>query len=310
MRMIRTLDMLPPIRVPDGYRLRSYRPGDEEAWARLINAAFATEKRQFDPVTAASFEREYPTSHGESWDWILFAERLADGALAGTTAAWEAERDGRRMGLVHWVAVDPVDRGRRLGEALLAAALHAMRARGHTEVYLNTGPELAAAVQLYERLGFVAEPESHRRGAETAEGAQRGNTVRVEQSKVGQELRQVTHDVIGASMEVHRALGPGLLESAYEECLCRELDLRGIPYERQRPLPLEYKGMRVECAYKLDILVAGAVVVEVKAVEELQPIHEAQLLTYLRLGGWKVGLLINFCVPVLKDGIRRRVLNL
>jgi mycothiol synthase len=156
MRMIRSLADLPPIVVPEGYRLRPYRPGDEEPWAHLINAAFSTEKRQFD-VTPASFAHEYPTEHGESWDWILFAEHEADGALAGTTAAWEAERNGRRMGLVHWVAVDPAHRGRRLGEALLAAALHAMRARGLTDVYLNTGPELEAAVRLYERLGFVPE---------------------------------------------------------------------------------------------------------------------------------------------------------
>ncbi len=124
------------------------------------------------------------------------------------------------------------------------------------------------------------------------------------------ELDQVTHEVIGAAMEVHRALGPGLLESAYEECLCRELAPRGIPFERQRSIPIDYKGTRIECAYRLDLLVAGAVVVEVKAVEALEPIHEAQLLTYLRLGEWRIGLLINFCVPVLKDGIRRRVLNL
>jgi mycothiol synthase len=156
MRMIRTLRDLPAIQAPDGYRLRSYRSGDEEAWARLINAAFSTEKRQFN-VTSESFESEYPTSHGESRDWILFAERIGDGALAGTTAAWEAERDGRRMGLVHWMAVDPAHRGQRLGEALLVAALHAMTARGLTDVYLNTGPELEAAVRLYERLGFVPE---------------------------------------------------------------------------------------------------------------------------------------------------------
>jgi mycothiol synthase len=156
MRMTRSLVDLPPITIPAGYRLRSYRPGDEEPWARLINAAFSTEKRQFD-VTPESFEGEYPTCHGESRDWILFAERIEDGALAGTTAAWEVERDGRRIGLVHWMAVDPAHRGRRLGEALLAAALHAMSARGLTDVYLNTGPELEAAVRLYERLGFVPE---------------------------------------------------------------------------------------------------------------------------------------------------------
>jgi GxxExxY protein len=110
-------------------------------------------------------------------------------------------------------------------------------------------------------------------------------------------------------MEVHRSLGPGLLESAYHECLCRELMVRGIPYERERPLPLEYKGTRLECGYRLDLLVEGTVVVEVKSVEAIAPIHEAQLMTYLRLGGWRVGLLINFNVPVLKQGIRRKILG-
>ena len=122
-------------------------------------------------------------------------------------------------------------------------------------------------------------------------------------------LDEITRAVIGAAIEVHRHLGPGLLESAYEECLCRELSLRQIPFERQKPLPLEYKGLRLECGYRLDLLVAGSVVVEIKAVEEILPVHEMQLVTYLRLGGWKVGLLINFNVPVLKQGIRRRVLN-
>ena len=123
-------------------------------------------------------------------------------------------------------------------------------------------------------------------------------------------VNQITHDVIGAAIDVHRALGPGLLESAYHECLCRELLLRGIPFERERPLPLEYRGIRLECGYRVDLLVASLVVVEIKSVEAIAPIHEAQLLTYLRLGGWHVGLVINFNVVVLKDGIRRRVLAL
>ena len=121
---------------------------------------------------------------------------------------------------------------------------------------------------------------------------------------------QITERVIGAAIAVHRALGPGLLESAYQECLCQELVLRGIPFERQVPLPLEYRGIRCECGYRLDILVANAVVVEVKSIEAIAPIHEAQLLTYLRLGGWTIGLLMNFNVVVLKDGIRRKVLGL
>ena len=118
----------------------------------------------------------------------------------------------------------------------------------------------------------------------------------------------LTGKIIGAAIDVHRALGPGLLESAYEECLCHELSLRDLAFRRQHPLPVEYKGARLDCAYRLDLLVADEVVVEVKAVERLLPIHEAQLLGYLKLGGWKLGLLINFNVPVLKQGIRRMVL--
>ena len=124
------------------------------------------------------------------------------------------------------------------------------------------------------------------------------------------ELNQLTEEIIEAAIEVHRHLGPGLLESAYEECLCHELALRRISFARQKPLPLEYKGMRWDCGYRVDVLVAGEIVVEIKAMEVIAPIHDAQLLTYLRLGGWKVGLVINFNVPVLKDGIRRRVLGL
>lgn len=122
-------------------------------------------------------------------------------------------------------------------------------------------------------------------------------------------LNKITDVVIGAAIEVHRQLGPGLLESAYQECLCKELSLRGIPFEREKPLQLEYKGLELECGYRLDILVANSVVIEIKSVETLAPVHEAQLITYLKLGGWKIGLLINFNVAVLKDGIRRRVLK-
>lgn len=119
---------------------------------------------------------------------------------------------------------------------------------------------------------------------------------------------EVTGQVIGAAIEVHRALGFGLLESAYAECLCRELSVRGVSFGRERGLPLEYKGVQLECGYRLDLLVANAVVVEVKAVEALASVHEAQLLTYLRLGGWHTGLPINFNVEMLKQGIRRKVL--
>src|SRR5438105_6343596 len=121
------------------------------------------------------------------------------------------------------------------------------------------------------------------------------------------ELNEITRAIIGASIEVHRQLGPGLLESSYRECLCRELLLRSIPFEREKPLPLEYKGIHLGCGYRLDLLVAGAVVVEIKSVEALAPIHDAQLLTYLRIGGWRLGLLINFNVAVLKSGIHRRI---
>jgi GxxExxY protein len=123
------------------------------------------------------------------------------------------------------------------------------------------------------------------------------------------QMNDLTQAVIGAAMEVHRSLGAGLLESAYQQCLCRELEIRGIPFECERALPLEYKGVRCECGYRLDLLIAGALVVEVKSVEALAPIHEAQLLTYLRLGGWRVGLLINFNVPILKQGLRRKILG-
>jgi GxxExxY protein len=121
------------------------------------------------------------------------------------------------------------------------------------------------------------------------------------------DINELTGEVIGAAIEVHKALGPGLLESTYEECLCTELGLRTIPYEKQKEVPIEYKGVRLDCGYRLDIVVANKLIVELKACESLEPIHEAQLLTYLRLRGIKVGLLINFNVPVLKEGIKRLV---
>jgi GxxExxY protein len=124
------------------------------------------------------------------------------------------------------------------------------------------------------------------------------------------KINEITEAVIGAAIEVHRALGPGLLESAYTQCLCYELTLRKLPFETEVPLPVTYKGLKLDCGYRLDLVVAGTVVVEVKAIERFVPVHEAQLLTYLRLGGWKAGLLINFNVPVLRDGIKRRVLGL
>jgi GxxExxY protein len=122
-------------------------------------------------------------------------------------------------------------------------------------------------------------------------------------------VNQLTHEVIGAAIEVHKSLGPGLLESAYRKSLCRELLLRGIAFQKEWPLPLEYKGIHLECGYRVDIVADRRVVVEVKSVATLAPIHDAQLLTYLRLGGWRVGLLINFNVVALKDGIHRRILG-
>ena len=118
----------------------------------------------------------------------------------------------------------------------------------------------------------------------------------------------LTEQIIGALIEVHRTLGPGLLESAYQACTAREFALRGFPFEQELQLPLEYKGVYLDCGYRLDFIVAGKVIVELKTVESLQPVHEAQLLTYLRLTGCKVGLLVNFNVPVLKRGIKRMVL--
>ena len=118
----------------------------------------------------------------------------------------------------------------------------------------------------------------------------------------------LTELVIGLAIEVHRTLGPGLLESAYEECLCVELEQAGIAHARQVPLPLVYKGRRLDCGYRLDVVVQNELILEIKSVEQLLPIHDAQLLTYLRLSRRGVGLLINFNSALLKNGIRRFVL--
>jgi len=120
-------------------------------------------------------------------------------------------------------------------------------------------------------------------------------------------FNDVSQAIIGAAIEVHRTLGPGLLESAYEECLAREFSLKQFRFERQKPLPIEYKGLKLDCGYRLDFVVEGMVVVEIKAVDVLLPVHEVQLLSYLKLGGWKMGLLINFHVPLLKNGLKRLV---
>lgn len=122
------------------------------------------------------------------------------------------------------------------------------------------------------------------------------------------EQDPLTRGIIGAAIEVHKHLGPGLLESAYEACMAIELGLRSISFSRQIELPIQYKGSAVPGAYRVDFLVEDSVVLELKAVEKLAPIHEAQLLTYLRLMGKRTGLLINFNAPYLRDGIMRRVL--
>ncbi len=119
---------------------------------------------------------------------------------------------------------------------------------------------------------------------------------------------QLTETIIGAAIEVHRVLGPGLLESAYEECLCHELHLRGLSFKRQVDLPVVYKGIRLDCGYRIDLVIEDQVVVELKTVEKLIPVHEAQLLTYLKLSGKRIGLLFNFNAEVLRLGMKRMVL--
>ena len=131
----------------------------------------------------------------------------------------------------------------------------------------------------------------HRRDAELAESG----------------LNEVTRRIIGGAIEVHRALGPRLLESTYEECLARELSLGGLSFKRQEHVPVTYKGTLLDCGYRIDLLVESRVIVELKAVEKVLPIHRAQLLTYLRHTGLSVGLLINFNVPFLMDGVVRQV---
>ncbi|VVB87108.1 PD-(D/E)XK nuclease superfamily protein [uncultured archaeon] len=116
---------------------------------------------------------------------------------------------------------------------------------------------------------------------------------------------ELSNKIIGAAIEVHRSLGPGLLESTYEECLCHELSLSQIPFERQVGLPVVYKGNQLDCGYRIDMIVDKKVILELKSVSEVQPIHKAQLLTYMKLSGLKLGLLLNFNVMLMKDGIER-----
>jgi len=124
------------------------------------------------------------------------------------------------------------------------------------------------------------------------------------------DINKLSNKIIGAAIEVHKILGPGLLESAYEECLSYELGLRGLSCERQKPLPVKYKGQQLDCGYRLDIVVEHAIILELKSCEKIEPIHKAQLLTYLRLSGLQLGLLLNFNMPVMRDGIVRMVNNL
>ena len=122
-------------------------------------------------------------------------------------------------------------------------------------------------------------------------------------------LKKLTEQIIGAAIEVHRALGPGLMESVYEECLCHELHLRGLSFQRQLSIPVLYKGVKLDCGYLLDVLVEDTVILELKCAERIIPVHEAQLLTYMKLLKKPVGFVINFNVPVLKQGLVRRVLD-
>ena len=123
------------------------------------------------------------------------------------------------------------------------------------------------------------------------------------------EKDPLTREIIGAAIEVHKALGPGLLESAYEACLAAELEDRGLRFQAQVPLPVLFKGRSIEAGYRMDLVVKGRVIVELKAIEKLLPIHEAQLLTYLKLSGLSTGLILNFNTPYLRDGIVRKVLS-
>jgi len=167
---------------------------------------------------------------------------------------------------------------------------------------MEQDPEETEKRRQNQKFGNYSDQEREQR-PDATETRQAAN----EKPKVG-VLAELTRPIIGAAIEVHRELGPGLMESAYEECLCRELTLRNIGFQRQVPVPLHYKGVYVDCAYRAD-LVIGDVVVELKALESMGLIHEVQLLSYLRLLKKPVGLLINFHAPVLKDGIRRKVFN-
>ena len=129
-----------------------------------------------------------------------------------------------------------------------------------------------------------------------------------EGAEVKQSMNEITEKIIGAAIAVHKELGPGLLESAYEACLVYELVQSGLKVESQKSLPVSYRGVKVDCGYRIDLLVEDQIILELKSIEKLEPIHEAQILSYLKLSGYKIGLLINFNVSLLKNGIRRFVL--
>ena len=122
------------------------------------------------------------------------------------------------------------------------------------------------------------------------------------------EFDELSNKVIGCALEVHRNLGPGLLESTYEQCLAHELKIANILFKLQCPLPVEYKGIKLDCGYRIDVLIDNSIIIELKSVDKVLPIHQAQLLTYMKLAGISIGLLINFNVKYLKDGIKRMVL--
>jgi GxxExxY protein len=147
----------------------------------------------------------------------------------------------------------------------------------------------------------IFEPQ-RRRGADLREVLGSGNNL--------ESLNSLTERIIGCAIEVHKGIGPGLLESAYEECLCFELSQAGLAFERQVPLPVAYKGVNLDCGYRLDLIVEGQIILEIKAVDRIIPIHEAQLLSYLRMLDKRVGLILNFHSAVLKNGIKRIVNNL
>jgi GxxExxY protein len=121
------------------------------------------------------------------------------------------------------------------------------------------------------------------------------------------DINKLSSKIIGMAIEVHKLLGPGLLESAYEECICYELNFRGFSLERQKPLAVRYKGIKLDCGYRLDVVVENAIILELKSCERIEPIHKAQLLTYLKLSGLHLGLILNFNVPLMRDGIVRIV---